>query len=91
MSYNSREKKRRAKAAISKCRSEHIETIKGRHYLTLVSRPCSCNRCGNSLRKGRDCVYRNEPKEIFCHDCAILLGIKYRLSRRWEKHRDRRR
>lgn len=91
MSYKSREKKRRAKAAITKCRSENIDTIKGRHYLTIVTRPCCCNHGGESLREGDECVFRFEPKEIFCLNCATVLGIKYRPSQRWEKHRDRRR
>ena len=90
MSYKSREKKRRAKAAISKCRSENIDTIKGRHYITIVTRACCCNHGGERLAKGDDCVFRYEPKEILCVNCATVLEIKYRPSQRWEKTKRRR-
>jgi hypothetical protein len=38
MSFKSREKKRRAKIAVSKARVEHRDTMAGRHYFTVVSR-----------------------------------------------------
>jgi hypothetical protein len=48
MSWKSREKKRRAKAAVAKSRRRYPD----RWYLTIVSRRCSCNRCGAVLREG---------------------------------------
>lgn len=52
MSFKSREKKRRRKIAMANARGKA-----DRHYLTPVSRHCCCNRCGSSLRAGRDnCV-----------------------------------
>jgi hypothetical protein len=70
MSFRSREKKRRAKIAVGKARAQHHDTMAGRHYLTIVSRPCCCNECGGSLREGRECVYRHTPREILCAMCA---------------------
>jgi hypothetical protein len=85
MSFKSREKKRRARIAISKSRIEHREAIAGRYYLTIVSRTCSCNRCGDRLREGRECVYRHTPREILCLGCANLGKIRYRTSVKWER------
>ena len=53
MSFKSREKKRRRKIATA-----HARGKTDRHYLPPVSRHCSCNACGTSLRAGRDdCAY----------------------------------
>ena len=86
MSFKSREKKRRAKLAIAKSRTE---TMAGRHYLTVVSRHCCCNECGGSLREGREAVYRHTPKEILCKRCADRGQLKPRPSLRWEKQRSK--
>ena len=85
MSFKSREKKRRRKLAIANSRREHGETMKARHYLTIVSRSACCNDCGGTLRTGGECVFRFEPKEILCIVCADLRNLKYRPSLRWEK------
>ena len=85
MSYKSREKKRRRKLAIPKA-----EGKADRHYLTIVSRPVCCNRCGGSLREGVECVYRHTPREILCLRCADLEQIYYRPSMRWERSQRRR-
>jgi hypothetical protein len=61
----------------------------GRHYRTVVSRSCSCNACGRSLRGGGECVYRYAPREILCVTCAEDRGVKARPSLRWEKSRKR--
>jgi len=90
MSYKSREKKRnykKAEAAIGNVRSKHGEAMKSRHYLTIVTRACSCNRCGHPLRDGAECVYRHTPREILCVTCAELEQIRHRPSIRWERRR----
>ena len=91
MSYKSREKKRRKMAAINNVRAKHGETMKGRHYLTIVSRDCCCNSCGTSLRKARqdEAVYRHTPREILCLTCATKSGVQYRPSRTWERAKRR--
>ena len=85
MSYRSREKKRIRKAAISNVRAKHGETMRSRHYLTIVTRSCCCNDCGKPLRRGAESVYRYEPREIVCLTCAELRGLDYRLSQSWER------
>lgn len=89
MSYASREKKRRKRAAIGNVRTKHGEAMKARHYLTIVQRDCCCNDCGKRLRKGGEAIFRYEPKEIICTGCAERRGIKYRTSRSWERKRQR--
>ena len=85
MSYKSREKKRRAKIATGNVRAKHGETMKSRHYLTIIARNCCCNACGAPLRLGGESVYRYEPREIVCLTCAELRGLDYRPSRSWER------
>jgi hypothetical protein len=89
VSYRSRERRRRAKIAKAQVRERHGETMKGRHYLTLVKRTCCCNSkgCGKSLRKGDECVYRREPREILCPECAQRMKLKYRTSQSWDAWR----
>jgi len=89
MSFKSREKKRRAKLAISKSRTENRDKMAGRHYLTVVSRTCSCNDCGRRLHEGRECIYRHTPRGVLCMPCAQAQGLHYRLSERWEKQHRR--
>ena len=85
MSYKSREKKRRRKIAIANARGRA-----DRHYLTPVSRHCCCNRCGGSLRAGRDdAVYRHTPREILCLRCADAGKVPYRVSRKWEQRKEK--
>jgi hypothetical protein len=85
MSFKSREKKRARKLAMANARGRA-----DRHYLTPVSRHACCNRCGASLRAGRDdCVYRHTPREILCLGCATAEKVDYRLSRKWERHKER--
>ena len=75
--------------AIGNARAQQRKQYAGRHYLTIVSRSACCNDCGGSLRQGRECVYRYEPREILCKECAASRKIRYRLARRWEKHAKR--
>ena len=85
MSFKTREKKRRQLLAIANSRAKA-----DRHYLTPVTRHACCNRCGASLRAGRDdCVYRHTPREILCLGCATSERIDYRLSRKWDRRRER--
>jgi RNase P subunit RPR2 len=86
MSYKTREKKRRRNIAIANARPKP-----DRHYLTIVRRAGCCNACGHSLRPGSECVYRFEPREILCKDCADGAGIQYRPSKSWEKRNSKRR
>lgn len=85
MSFKSREKKRRRKLAIANARAKHGETMASRHYLTPVSMNCCCNRCGKSLRAGKDdVVYRHTPRELLCLECATAESVEYRTSRKWD-------
>jgi hypothetical protein len=86
MSFKSREKKRRIRAAQADNRRKHPE----RWYLTIVSRSCCCNACGGSLRDGAECVYRHEPREILCFSCAQGRKVPYRLSLKWERRNRKR-
>jgi hypothetical protein len=86
MSWKSREKKRRAKAAIANSRRRHPD----RWYLTIVSRTCSCNQCGCRLPEGGELVYRNRPKWVLCLECANRQGVRYRLALRWERRNSKR-
>ncbi len=91
MSFTVREKRRRKEIAVAQARKQHGETMQGRHYLTVVSRTCSCNDCGARLCEGGECVYRNRPREILCKRCADKRGIVPRISTRWERQRERQR
>ena len=85
MSFKSRERKRRERIAQTSGSREQRSKYADRHYLTIVNRPASCNRCGGSLRHGAECVYCHTPKQILCVSCADRLGIHYRPSLRWER------
>ena len=61
MSFKSREKKRKRQGRRSSIsRHVHRDTMAGRHYLTIVSRTCSCNECGRSAA-GRRRVRLPQP------------------------------
>lgn len=82
MSYQARQRKRKAKAkkrSIAKNASRNW-------YLTVVGRDSSCGRCGGRLKRDREMVYRHEPRSMLCVTCAEADGnIHYRPSQRWEK------
>ena len=86
MSFESREKKRRYKAAVKKSRRRSPETAK-RCFLTIARKPGVCARCGDRLAGGAEVVYRHEPRETRCLRCAERLEDSkgYRLSIRWER------
>jgi hypothetical protein len=87
MSYKSRERKRRARLAQTSGRQKQRAEYADRHYLTIVTRPACCNRCGGSLRRDAECVFRYRPKLILCVNCADREGIRYRPSLRWERQK----
>ncbi len=87
MSYRSREKKRQARLGQATSRNDQRSRYADRHYLTIVTRACCCNRCADRIREGGECVFRFQPKEIVCLNCATVLGIKYRPSLRWERQK----
>jgi hypothetical protein len=93
VSYKSREKKRRYKAATTESRRKQREEHADRWYLTIVNRAGICNdpSCAAHLREGRECVFRYSPKEILCLRCADRRKIRYRPSLRWEQVKGRRR
>ena len=96
MSFKTRERKRKQRAAVKRdqARARESGSAAQRWYLTIVTKPCSCNNveCGRHMRPGskndpRELVYRREPRAILCVDCAQKIGIRYRPSLRWEQSR----
>jgi hypothetical protein len=94
MSFRSRERKRRKRAALNRdqARAHRSGSASHRWYLTILIKACSCNNpeCGRHMRPGRkgdprEIVYRREPRTILCVDCAQRLGLwpEVRLSRKW--------
>lgn len=84
MSYRTREKKRKARCAqalVNGNQRKHPD----RWYLTIATRNCACNGCGGSLRRGAECIFRYEPKEIICRPCADKRGVVLPPSATWEK------
>jgi len=75
VSYQSRAKKRRYKAATKKAKKKAFrssDTAK-RWFLTIAKKDCCCDSCAVLLRRGRDIVYRHEPKEIRWWDSGHYL------------------
>lgn len=65
-----------------------------KYWLTVVRVKTACARvdCHGQriLKLGDAMVYRKEPKECLCVQCATAEGIKYRPSKAWElSHRKR--
>jgi hypothetical protein len=85
VSFESREKRRKAKAAIARNKRGHATEIARRWYLTIVRRKTRCATCGGVLFAGRPMVYRHQPRKSLCLPCADAAGIDYRPSQRWEK------
>jgi len=93
VSYQSRDKKRRYKAATKKAKKKAFrssDTAK-RWFLTIARKDCCCACCSVVLRRGRDIVYRHEPKEIRCLRCAERNADSkgYRTSLRWVQQNKR--
>jgi hypothetical protein len=86
LSYRSRERKRRAKAAIAKTKRESSSVISVRYYRTIVKHACRCSACGGRLRIGGEMVYRHNGPVTLCIGCADKDPlVNYRLSLRWER------
>lgn len=86
MSFQSRQKKRRYKAAVARSKRRSPETAK-RWFLTIARKPGRCAVRGDRLAGGAEVVYRHEPRETRCVRCASRLEDSkgYRPSIRWER------
>jgi hypothetical protein len=88
VSFQSRQKKRRYKAAVKRSKRDHAAETPQRWFLTLVTRKASvCAVCGVKLVKGGEMVYRHEPVETRCVDCGGREPDSkgFRPSLRWER------
>jgi ribosomal protein S27E len=91
MSFQSREKKRRHKAAAKSAKHNRSSETARRWFLTLARKPGQCATCPVRFGRGAEIVYRHEPREVRCIRCATRLEDSkgYRPSLRWEKARRR--
>ena len=78
VSFKSREKKRRYKAAVKKSKRAHAPETARRWFLTLAKKPGRFDCCGDRFGRGAEVVYRHEPREVRCVRCADREGVKYR-------------
>jgi hypothetical protein len=87
MSFQSREKKRKYKAAVAKSTRRHSSETARRWFLTISRKAGACDVCGDKLAAGADVVYRHEPREVRCVSCAESdpESKGYRPSIRWER------
>lgn len=91
MSYKSRERKRRKRAAIASTKREFATVTATRYYLTPVKHDCRCSSCGGVLKAGKPMVYRQAGPVTLCVPCADSDRlVDYRPSIRWENRSDRR-
>src|SRR5215207_7556952 len=92
MSYESRERKRVKRLVKRQVKKAHRSAeTQARHFLTIARRQAKCERCPRRALEGDEFVYRHEPKQVLCVDCANALGIKWRTSWRWEREHAKRR
>ena len=86
MSFQSRQKKRKYKAAVARSKRRSPETAR-RWFLTIARKPGVCASCGDRLVGGAEVVYRHEPRETRCLRCAERLEDSrgFRPSLRWER------
>ena len=57
-------------------------------WLTLVKYDTCCARCGHLLRKGREMIYRHQPLEALCQECADKdPAVDWLPSVQWEQAR----
>jgi hypothetical protein len=88
MSYKSRERKRRRKAAVSRAKRQYSAVTDARYYLTPVKHHCRCSACGGKLAPGVAMVYRRSGPVTLCVPCADRDSlVEYRPSIRWEQSR----
>ena len=87
VSFQSREKKRRYKAAVKKSKRTHSAETARRWFLTIARKPGVGATCGDRLAGGAEVVYRHEPRETRCVRCASRLEDSkgFRASMRWER------
>jgi hypothetical protein len=92
MSYRTREQKREEKILHRRVKKAHGDReTKARHFLTIAKCKAKCERCPHRALAGDEFVYRHEPRQVLCVDCANLAGVKWRTSWRWEKAQAKRR
>jgi hypothetical protein len=87
VSFQSREKKRRHKAALTKVKTKRTRETAKRWFLTLARRPGRYLCCGHRFDRGDEIVFRFEPRGIRCVRCAGKHedSAGYRPSLRWDK------
>jgi hypothetical protein len=86
--YQSREKKRRMKAAVARTKRQYSDSTAARYFLTAVKHECRCSACGRRLRPGGDLVYRRLGPVTLCVPCADEDPlVEYRPSIRWEQRK----
>jgi ribosomal protein S27E len=87
MSFQSREKKRRYKAAVEKSKRRYSSETAKRWFLTISRKAGACAVCGDRLPARAEVVYRHEPREVRCVRCASQLEDSkgFRPSLRWER------
>jgi hypothetical protein len=85
LGYSSRERKRKAKQAVSAARSKHSAKTASRYYLRHVRFDTRCAACGRKLRKGDEMVYRANGRAKLCVPCADADPlVEYRPAAAWE-------
>ena len=82
MSYKSRERARKKKAAVERAKRNADSR---NHYLTIASRTTCCATCSGVLRVGAEMVYRAVPREALCKLCSENRRLRPRPSLRWER------
>jgi hypothetical protein len=89
VSFQSREKKRRYKAAEASAKRNRTPQTASRWFLTLAKRPGNCRCCRERFDRGAEVAYRHQPREVRCLRCASAREDSkgYRPSLRWEKAR----
>ena len=90
MGYQSREKKRRMKAAVARTKRQYSDSTAARYLLTAVKHQCRCAACGFRMVPGGDMVYRRLGPVTLCVSCADADPlVDYRPSIRWEQRRQK--
>ena len=86
VSYESRAKKRKYKAAVKKARRHRWRETARRWFLTLARKDTRCELCATLIHRRREIVYRHEPRAVRCLGCADRdPECSYRPSIRWER------
>ena len=56
------------------------------YWLTVAGRLTACDGGDCWIAAGADYVYRHEPQEAWCPNCAGRLGIEFSPSKKWREH-----